>query len=270
MFELNKLNKTQFVLFLCGQDSLIYNRSIHATFKYIPKIISTIIISILITMFFFESAKTNYIRFLGYSVSVPNLIALIESIIKQNVFKQIFNSIYDAFDYLQHKMKINLQWNKFIIESNRKLNSCFIFTALILFVSVFLPSNHFHMPDKIIIAISQIYRFSMIANVVFYVDIIIFISTSILQKLNSNAGINICIILSKSINESLTKLRQTKVAYYKLWNISRKVNEFFQWFLIVVLLELIFTLFHASMGIIIYLNSKPDNWQGSILRKYIN
>lgn len=260
-----------FAIFLCGQDSLILHRRIKAKVKHISKIVNLAVMGALIGFVLSDIDQVNYVKVMVYSVLISSIIPLIEGVMNIKLSKHISDSVQSAVEYMQNTMNITLQMNIFFKNYNMKIGLCFIFILISFVVRLTLSTTLFTFSNNAVACVAVLYKFAAISNAIFHIDLMRFFLTSISEKLESHSRSSISeyMTVQKTINEIQTVLRRVKVIHFKLWIISKKINKYFQWSLIIILLESAMTCIHSAITVVVYTHDVPTSELYASLRKYI-
>lgn len=206
-----------------------------------------------------ESTTLVLVSLFPFFILLVNIIEIIESWLQTKIFISMIEEIEESLSHLDSVMDMKVCILKFARHFRMKLLFCtilFSFELVINFTFKIAPLNT-HV--NLLLPIAAIYRNIAIIHIVFFVELMKVILSSVNDQLSSSSSdsVNDCFIIPIPIDEAMLILRRIRIIYSNVWNISEDINKRFGCFLLIVFVNAPLVFVRAS--IIIYKHSTIFN-----------
>lgn len=234
------------IFFLFGLNSFVSFENIHGKrLKFIVIPLRLVAISINAYIGYRECSVFEYQRYshiFGYGVLicvvVLNLIAIFENLYHLQLVYKILQEISSILKILETFLNIKYPYQAVKVSLNRKI---FAYCAIISVTTMIKYTFEFVYGLDTVISIfwsiSNAFKFIHLLHVMLYIDFIKFTLASLSEKLTKKINDRQIYWFRGRKNEFLRLMCHIKSVYFKLWNVSQKVNTLFGWFFVVLMFE---------------------------------
>lgn len=234
------------IFFLFGLNSFVSFANIHkrrSKFIIIPLRLVVIAVNAYIgcrECMVFE--YTRYSHIFGYGVLicvvVVNLVAIVENLYHLQTVCKILQDISWILKALETYLNIKYPYQAVKVSLNRKIAA---YSTIIMVATTIKHSYEMfyklNTAMSIYWSISNAIKFIHLLHVMFYIEFMKFTLTSLSEKLAKKVNDRQMYWFHGQKNEFLRLMCHMKSVYFKLWNVSQKVNSLFGWFFVALMFE---------------------------------
>lgn len=234
------------IFFLFGLNSFISFENVHRKrSKFLILSLRFIVISINSYIGYRECKAFEYTRYshiFGYGVLifvvVVNLVAVFENAYHLQVVFKILQELSAILKILDTYLNINYPYRAMKCLLNRKIAAYFVI-IVVTTATKYAYEVYYNLESTMSIfwSISNAIKFIQLIHVVFYIDFMKCVLKSLSEKLAKKINDRQSYWFRGEKNEFLRLLCHIKSVYFKLWNVSQKMNTLFGWFLVVLMFE---------------------------------
>lgn len=242
MYRLRLLRNYFLCFFLCGQNSHIHfdttKKRIRKSLLYLPRIVyfSYVILTAFQCFEFMQDYSIKNIYIMYITVWIPNMCALSDSVVYPTEVKKILQSFNRSIDGIELVMNIPISIEHFMKVFRVKFFLIITLNAVGLLYRVFIRASLFGMSADILTAFGMLLMNIASLHALILIDLVGFLLWSMNEYLKMCANQpNISMKVDPKI--IIRNLRNVKTVHFKLWEISRRINKRFGWFLVTYTLE---------------------------------
>lgn len=234
------------VFFLFGLNSFVSFENIHkkrSKFIIIPlRLFAIFINAYIIYQECVNIEYTKYSQIFGYgvliSVVVVNLTGIFENLYHLQLMYKILRELSWILKTFETYLNIKYPYQAVKASLNRKIaiysTIIAVGTMLKYYVEIICGLN----PSlSIFFTISNVIKYIHLLHVMFYIDFMQFALASLSVKLANKINDRQILFYHGQKNDFLQFMCHIKSVYFKLWNVSQKLNSLFGWFLVVLMFE---------------------------------
>lgn len=234
------------IFFLFGLNSFVSFENMHKKRSKLT-VISSRLVVIFVNVYigYRECAVFEYTRYshiFGYGVlicvTIVNLIAVFENLYHLQFAHKILYDISSIIKTLETHLNIKYPYRAVKVSVNRKIIAYTLILGLATMTKyLFEITYKLDTVMSIFWSISNVIKFIHLVHVMFYIDFMKYALTSLSEQLTKKMNDRQIYWFRGQKNEFLRLMCHTKSVYFKLWNVTQKVNSLFGWFFVVLMIE---------------------------------